>query len=566
MLKLTLAAFTALAVPAAAAFQPPRISYESLLKGGDTLRESPFTKALSETGILSVTGIPGMNRREVALSLLRKCAQESKAAREHRFPDGTRRLTMATHTVPGGVQKIDHKVSSQACESFDEASDSFRATVATATKAFANGVAELYGYASSEEQEPLLSTANEIGFKTFSDVVHFGEHLEHFHSYQQMNSLEEKQETIEMHVDQGLFIAFTPGRLMMHNDNVSTQSVVEMTSGFFIELQDGSVEEVKFTNQDDLVFMLGDGVNQYINNKFPANKQLRAVPHALLMDYTRDESYSRVWYGRMVLPPVDALHPAHGTTFGELRDTLIAASLNNREDDTVGVGCSGGMVARDLSATDCGDDATYCWHRCMNHTDFGVSNEVCASRDLAVECINPRQQLWAGEFHGDYYPACADASLLEIETPFPNLEEFPRSEELCTDAEFDAFADADGFEFSAELPGGARFQWSLEGDEVRGRIAYNGLFGWLGFGFANVGGDKNGMHGGKCVCKRRIARFNIVEIDLLCCYSPGLFVLFVSLLSQPMFSWPFPEEITRACLDSISTFRRRSTSTRFIPN
>lgn len=41
--------------------------------------------------------------------------------------------------------------------------------------------------------------------------------------------------------------------------------------------------------------------------------------------------------------------------------------------------------------------------------------------------------------------------------------------------------------------------WTVEDGAVKGRLAYNGLFGWIAFGFANVGGQKNGMHGATIV-------------------------------------------------------------------
>lgn len=503
-MKCNIALILSALVPVSASFRLQSISYQALLKGihvDDAVDEdtstswASFSKALSETGIVSIRGIPDMNHKKKVLSTLHKCALESKATQEHTFPDGTRRLTMATHSIPGGVQNIDHKSSSsQDCKSFDESSKHFRATVEIATNAFAHLLGRLFGLDKSLE-EPLLSTVDDFGFMTFSDVVDSGEHLEHFHSYQKAHhddSNNGQEETIEMHVDQGLFIAFTPGCLVALNEDASVK--FEMSSGFFVQLDDGSIEEVEFSEEDDLVFMLGDGVNQYINKRLNGSK-LRAVPHALFMN-SHSESVSRVWYGRMVLPPVDAVHPLHGMTFGELRETMISSSLKNQEYENAGIGCSDAMVPRDLSAITCEDDSIYCWHRCMSLADFDVSHENCAEQGLAVHCINPRLQLWAGDLHGDYYPACADNTTQEVETPFPVLADFPRSEEVCTEKAFLEFADPEGYDFHHELPNGAQFMWSIVNNEVKGRIAFNGLFGWLSFGFAGNLTMKNGMHSG----------------------------------------------------------------------
>lgn len=478
-------------VPAMATFRPQSIPYASLLKGEASAMRS-FAKALSESGIIAVQGMPNRKNKEEAMANLYECILDSKVSQEHVFSDGTRRLTLATHSVPGGIQSIDHQVSTKSCESFDEAANSFRSTVETTVQAFARGVSQYFELEDSS-QGFLLSSTSGFVFKEFSDIVEAGEHLEHFHSYEKIQSRQGNKETIEMHVDQGLFIAFTPGQFIARNGD-DTQGL-QVSSGFFVELRDGSIQEVAFDENDDLVFMLGDGVNQYINEKLANHHQLRAVPHALIMN-AHEDSVSRVWYGRMVLPPVDAMHPHHDMSFGELRDTMISASLGHQEDENPGIGCSGGMVARDLSATTCEGDSLYCWHRCMTFTE-GVDHETCAERGLAVHCINPRLQLWAGELHGDYYPACADNSTQEVETPFPTLYEFPRSEETCTEEAFLEFANVTGYDFSNKLPGDAFLVWSIVDNKVKGRIAYNGLFGWLSFGFAGNPNMKNGMHEGR---------------------------------------------------------------------
>lgn len=496
-MKLTLAALLPLVVAAASAtaegfFRPTRVSYEDLMSGDHVSTKSTLAEALSTTGMISVTDIPDFQSKQEVMASLHGCAVKSKATEAHTFPDGTRRLTLATHSVPGsgGVQTVDHKSDSNHCAAFDTASMSFRRTVATATQAFADRLAEAVSLEQPQGKgEPLLSTATNYPFHTIADVVKAGEHLEHFHSYQKLQ--ESPEETIELHTDQGLFLAFTPGRLISQDDSTKT----ELTSGFFIETKDGSSVEVEFTDQDDLVFILGDGVNQYVNDRL-SKKPLRAVPHTLLLA-PHGEAFSRVWYGRMVLPPADALHPVHDVTFGDLRQRMINASLDtthNQDEDTLGLGCSSTKVARELSETTCQGNEIYCWHRCMDATLQQVSSEICSSRNLELSCVNPRLQISDGVPHGDFYPSCADRAIAGVESPLPTLPEYPRVEEVCTPEEYAQFADSSGYDHFHELEGNATLMWSVEDGEVNGRIAYDGLFGWLAFGFAYPMGKKNGMH------------------------------------------------------------------------
>jgi hypothetical protein len=132
--------------------------------------------------------------------------------------------------------------------------------------------------------------------------------------------------TISWHTDQGLMLAFSPGQANGHP-----------TDGFYIQLPDGSSEMVKFDDEDELVFFFGDGVNQIINPFLVKAERtpLRVLPHSLKMP-PLDQSEVRLWYGRMVLPPADALHPLHPTkSFGDIRNSMI-----QREESSLLIGCS----------------------------------------------------------------------------------------------------------------------------------------------------------------------------------------------------------------------------------
>jgi hypothetical protein len=67
-------------------------------------------------------------------------------------------------------------------------------------------------------------------------------------------------------------------------------------------------------DDDSLHIMLGDGVQQYINPRLARSAPpLRSTPHAMVMPRGADGE-SRSWYGRMFLPPADAISEEHGTT------------------------------------------------------------------------------------------------------------------------------------------------------------------------------------------------------------------------------------------------------------
>ena len=165
-------------------------------------------------------------------------------------------------------------------------------------------------------------------YSSFEDIVRGANHLDHFHSYYKSSAAasalqdamgsetQMSDNTIDMHADQGLFIAFVPALLIDDGNHEGISSVVESAKAgeFLIQLKDGTVWPVDFGTGDEVVFMLGDGVEQYFNPKYDG-PALRAAPHAMTMP-DHEPSQARAWYGRMFLPPDEALNERQGVSFG----------------------------------------------------------------------------------------------------------------------------------------------------------------------------------------------------------------------------------------------------------
>ena len=158
------------------------------------------------------------------------------------FPDGTVRRSYAYGSdLP----------STDACRDFEESLNPFRSVVDSVLGMFASRLSSELG---SSLMQPLLSGEHDEEWNNVDEVVSSGETLDHFHSYQKLNVEEGK--TIEFHVDQGLMLAFTPGLMM------DTSGVTGVSEGFYVREVNGEDYELVFDGSDDLVIMLGDGVNQ----------------------------------------------------------------------------------------------------------------------------------------------------------------------------------------------------------------------------------------------------------------------------------------------------------------
>ena len=151
----------------------------------------------------------------------------------------------------------------------------------------------------------------------------------------------------------------------------------------------------------------------------------------------------------------------------------------------------------------------------MNTTEYSVSDEICAAKGLDMRCINPRSQLYV-EGHGDFYPACIDASTASNVTDYPPLENAPRSENECTLEAYQKFASKTLYENQVVVGKDAgTLSWTFVDGVLNGRLAFNGLFGWLAFGMANPTGILNGMLGASIIMALPGGNYNAADgLDL----------------------------------------------------
>ena len=232
---------------------PLRVAHSSLQDGSTDLVD-----ALSRDGLVSITSIPNFAiLKRNALRSFSGCLRDQEGATMRvTFADGTIRTSFALGADEEGFLPA---TTTPSCEAFASDLAPFRSAVDAVVAEFSRRLSE---ETDSFLTKPLMTGSVDgdgtpVTWEDVAEVVAGGEVLDHFHSYQKFN-VDAEERTIEFHVDQGLVLAFTPG-LMMDSSAGGASGVSE---GFYVRDSAGSEYELMFDEEDDLVFMLGDGANQ----------------------------------------------------------------------------------------------------------------------------------------------------------------------------------------------------------------------------------------------------------------------------------------------------------------
>eukprot|EP01039_Chlorochromonas_danica_P008457 gene8457-9323_t len=373
----------------------PEIKYADLL----TLESSAADMAvevLTSVGALQIVDIPrfGMIRKR-ALEDLGECFQSEGTAPVLVMPDGSRRVSCGAATHRGLAEPM-----SNIC---GEASAKLRATVDATTRQL------FLALDAAAAKRPRGNRLMEPGYESFVHLMTEGEHLEHLHTYFSPTSASKLEATsaatLNYHVDAGLMIAMTVGYY--------NPSEVSEASGLYLELPDGSRSKV-LAKEDALIILMGDGAERWLAPVL--GKAFRAPPHALLADLPAESGASRSWYGKMYLPPVDAIIPQEGISFASYHEleakksaplTTAEASTADQLSALLPSACGGHLglwgeqknKKRYLSTVgnSCPSGEIWCWARCMDASTLPCGSDAVCWNNKDNEPMDPNQMCMGGD-------------------------------------------------------------------------------------------------------------------------------------------------------------------------
>ena len=384
--KIGVVLLISLLVKPSAAFKPLDIPWGVLLDEkafASAGAQEALKRGLSEVGLITISGIPGYDSLQPTIvSNAHECAKVSKVAMTEHFSDLTTHTSMVINGQPQEIYHGDGEVVPEACIEFQKSSAAFRKIIDKVSLEFVRRVSEAFKF---DQPLPLDQS---ISYGSLSQVVQSGTQLEHYHSYNlpaahsRSSDSKTEKEAFDFHTDQGLFLAFSPAMMVLRTVSPLTG---ETPGIFWIKMEDGSEVQVIF-EQNSLAFMVGDGVNHFINPRLnhqpKSSLRLRATPHALDMPILADEAY-RVNYARIFLPPLDAdvSHDTEPTLQPTCRSPNQSPILHKHSYPALFHLC-------ELATSSCEkENHLSCWRDCMQ--DHG---HLTATKPSMVDYIWPIRQ------------------------------------------------------------------------------------------------------------------------------------------------------------------------------
>lgn len=242
-------------------------------------------------------------------------------------------------------------------------------------------------------------------YKSFQSLAANGSHLEHLHVYSPPSNLVPSEaKTMDFHTDSGFMVAMTRG---YYSSTESSYSDSDAERGLYLELSTG--QRVKVDADDDaLIVMIGAAASTWLEPLL--GKPLRPAPHALVAGFSgAHSSVTRSWFGKMYLPPKDALLPnlerarkgQDQMTYGQYRELELSGAKQDKSQSSLPAACEISAVSSIAGAsyssrllhstgeTHCslanGTIGVLCWMQCISVKDLS-----CGTKAVCVDTVTDK--------------------------------------------------------------------------------------------------------------------------------------------------------------------------------
>eukprot|EP00471_Norrisiella_sphaerica_P006583 CAMPEP_0184490978 /NCGR_PEP_ID=MMETSP0113_2-20130426/19326_1 /TAXON_ID=91329 /ORGANISM="Norrisiella sphaerica, Strain BC52" /LENGTH=590 /DNA_ID=CAMNT_0026875137 /DNA_START=122 /DNA_END=1894 /DNA_ORIENTATION=+ len=357
-------------------FMVPSLSFRSMNS------ETQIKNAIKQNGIVAITGIPHFEEAQLeAMNHLASCEAElPHLFKTSYLKDGTTRSTLAAETRSGVSMLFGPNIIS-GCPGFVAFSKRLRDITSQVSFNFIQSLDRNFG--------PLQMKRSGKPYTSLTEALGNAQQLDHFHVYKApLPSLIEHQTmTVDFHTDDGLFIAISPALLLPRTEASSGSGVnqgrsLHASPGFYIKMTSGMEVEAMFPDPHCLVFMVGSGLARWVDGAQRTGIR-NGVPHGVRIP----AASTRLWFGRMFLPPKDALSLDTGMKFMDYRDLQLLDFYKEQSS----LGCVQNVESERLpvavqfsESAKCQEDEFHCWMRCWSQNEL---NETCTSSQH-LECLS----------------------------------------------------------------------------------------------------------------------------------------------------------------------------------
>ncbi|DBA04760.1 TPA: hypothetical protein N0F65_004397 [Lagenidium giganteum] len=320
-------------------FDVPSFDYNQLQEGSTPQQ---VLDALKQNGIISLKNVPSYAQaRQDYLTNAASCAVVAEKSNagfllQKTLSDDTKRYTIST---PSG-QALDTSAmeTDKACPGYAKVYESFTSTMELAMSKLASSL-DKTSFSTTDGYSQVVSAR-----KMFGEAVR----LDHFHAYEAAPATKTEgsstdKMSLEMHEDQGMFIAFaTPAFYKVNGDGKSVQQTSiggDDEAGLVIKTQDGKVVRPALKD-DEVTVMVGTGFNKWVKT----SEKLPPVTHAMQMpkvETKEGERLLRAWFGKMTLLP-SYQRMLSDVTFEEHANTTKRFLQDSASADQLPLGCASG--------------------------------------------------------------------------------------------------------------------------------------------------------------------------------------------------------------------------------
>jgi hypothetical protein len=357
-------------------FELPEISFPKLVaRDSETLVS--LEKQLTTIGGVQITNIPRFSQaRKDALEIAAGCIQENESKKIER--SGGHRSTLSTRTVNGLLEPLQGPCG--------ESSSKFRSLIDTTSNQVFTGLDSLLRESSSSGNDLII----EPNYKSFTDLMHKGTHLEYLHTFippQEEREASSSLITMDFHTDSGLMIALTAE--FLENNEKSDRSGLFLTLPQQINDNNNNKDRtVKVSLSDSsLILLMGEGAQRWLKPAAGRGNSFRAVPHSLIIDSATSEGEQQhknnriTWYGKSFLPPADAI----------ITGNLPFSSFHFQERETLPNSDFlplAGELGEFLPNPQCDitKNELLCGQQCLSFLSTSSSSSSCELND--IQCIN----------------------------------------------------------------------------------------------------------------------------------------------------------------------------------